>query len=191
MSRGPLDLTYKIFNLVDTLQINLAVHYIPGTYDVEADRLSRLRTIPEWHLLPRATNIIFAKWGTPVIDIFASQMTRVVPKYCTLDCQDSQAEFHDALSQVWNYSLAWVFPPPFLMPKVLQHLNKCRGTFLIVALRWEQVFWRPALKNCATASPWTIENLPRVLVDVATGLPPQRVSEITLEVWRCRGGVSI
>ncbi|KAG7311964.1 hypothetical protein JYU34_001389 [Plutella xylostella] len=144
-SQGLLEITYKIFMLLDSHQITLTVYHIPGAYNVEADHLSRFRKRPEWHLLPQATTQIFAKWGTPVIDLFASRLTRVVPRYCSLDCHDPLAEFHDAMTQQWNYELAWVFPPPFLMPKVLQHLNTCQGMYLIVAPRWEQVFWRPDL----------------------------------------------
>lgn len=185
-----LDLTYKIFHLLDVYQIDLVAFHIPGAYNAEADRLSRHQTMPEWHLLPQVTTRIFAKWGTPIIDLFATRFTRVVSSYCTLDYRDTRAVFHDALSQIWDYPLAWVFPPPFLIPKVLQHLHHCRGVYLIVAPRWEKVFWRPDLRSRATAAPWTIRDLDRVLVDVSTGYPPRNVQEMELEVWRCGAGAN-
>lgn len=185
-----LDLAYKIFQQLDILHIDLVAYHIPGVYNAEADHLSRHRVMPEWHLLPQVTTLIFAKWGTPTIDLFATRLTRVVSRYCTLDYTDKKAEFHDALSQKWDYPLAWVFPPPFLIPKVLQHLHHCRGVYLIIVPRWEKVFWRPDLRSRATAAPWTIRNLHHVLVDISTGKPPQNVQEMELEVWRCGAGAN-
>ncbi|KAJ8718722.1 hypothetical protein PYW07_016278 [Mythimna separata] len=184
-----MDLAHQILRFVDAYQMHFVIYHIPGVYNVEADRLSRVQRLPEWHLLPQVTNLVFAKWGRPVIDLFASRLAHVVPKYCTLDHQDQEAVFQDAFSQIWDYPLAWIFPPPFLVPKVLTHLNKCRGIFLIVVPKWDQVFWRPDLKNRATDHPRTIRNLYKVLIDTSTNSPPHRVNEMTLEVWRIGGGM--
>lgn len=187
-SMALMDLTYKILKIIDLFNIHIVIHYLPGRYNSEADHLSRLSRPPEWHLLPTITNQIFAKFGRPVIDLFASAVAHVVPKYVTLDLTDMQAYRYDAFSHVWDYPLAWVFPPPFLIPRVLQHLNSARGTFLVVAPRWLKVFWRPDLKNRAIGPPFTIYNLNQVFIDATTGNPPPLAPEMTLEVWRCGGG---
>ncbi|KAI5644645.1 hypothetical protein NE865_03297 [Phthorimaea operculella] len=188
-SQPLLDLTCQIYRILDLHEIKLTLHHIPGRFNVEADHLSRQRFPPEWHLLPQLTWRIFAKWGVPTIDLFASKRAHVVPRYASLDITDNQAEFHDALSQTWTYPLAWVFPPPFLLPRVLAHLNNAQGLYLIVAPRWEKAFWRPDLRSRAVAPPVTIRNLASVLIDTMTSLPPPQVQDMTLEVWKCGGGV--
>ncbi|XP_046972743.1 uncharacterized protein LOC124539394 [Vanessa cardui] len=64
---GPLlELTKVLLRLVDSLNIILLPHHLPGVYNTEADHLSRKRVAPEWHLLPEATEKIFGVWGTLV-----------------------------------------------------------------------------------------------------------------------------
>ncbi|CAH2217847.1 jg643 [Pararge aegeria aegeria] len=148
-----LDLTKELFNLTDSLNIVLLPHHLPGVYNTEADKLSRNQIGSEWHLQERATSKIFELWGTPNIDLFASQSAHVVQNYATLDLSDLNSCFHDAFSTYWRYELAWIFPPPGLLPRVLQHLNSAEGRYIIIAPKWKKPFWRPDLKSRSLTRP--------------------------------------
>ncbi|XP_039764417.1 uncharacterized protein LOC120636918 [Pararge aegeria] len=187
-SQTLLKLTKQLLALTDSLNVVLVPHHLPGLYNTEADHLSRNRGGSEWHLLSEATNKIFAQWGIPDVDLFASQEAHVVSNYVTLDLSDSSACYRNAFSRCWTYDLAWVFPPPALLPRVLHHLNSVQGKFIIIAPRWEKPFWRPDLKTRALARPMKIRNLETSLVDTKTGRHPAKVHNLQLEAWLISAG---
>ncbi|CAH2086480.1 unnamed protein product [Euphydryas editha] len=183
-----LTLARQILELIDQYKIHMTIFHIPGRYNSQADHLSRHRRPPEWHLLPTCVNKIFAKWGVPMIDLFASKTAHVVNNYVSRDLRDVEARFHDAFSAPWNFPLAWVFPPPFLVPRVLSHLNQSTGVYLLIVPRWEKVFWRADLKTRALEAPMTLRHLDTQMIDTSTGRPPPKVEDLILEAWRCGAG---
>uniref|UniRef100_A0A8D8QUR0 Enzymatic polyprotein n=1 Tax=Cacopsylla melanoneura TaxID=428564 RepID=A0A8D8QUR0_9HEMI len=180
--------TESLFHLAESNNIFLTASYIPGIYNNIADSLSRQKALPDWHLSEVMLKWIFQQWGTPVIDLFATKSSAVVPMYVSRSALDRQAYFIDAFSRSWTFPLAWVFPPPPLLPRVLQHLLKSQGRFIIIAPNWEKVFWLPDLKRRALAAPLPLGNLKNHLIDLASGLPPPGVSSLNLQAWLVRGG---
>ncbi|XP_063543140.1 uncharacterized protein LOC134751595 [Cydia strobilella] len=187
-SQQMMEMTYRVLDALDRYHIHMTIQFIPGRYNTEADRLSRFRGQSEWHLLSPATHQIFQVWGTPQIDLFASRRAHVVPTYATLDQTDPDASFVDAFSRRWEYQLAWIFPPPCLIPRVLGHLNDAEGMYLLIVPNWEKVFWRSDLKSRSLAPPREIWDLENRLVDTQTLRPPIDVKRIALEVWLIQGG---
>ncbi|CAK1599031.1 unnamed protein product [Parnassius mnemosyne] len=138
-SKKLLEQTLQLLALLDKFNIHLQAQYFPGRFNVEVDALSRQRTCPEWHLTTAATSKIFRMWGTPEIDLFASSTAHVTPKYVSVNIQDKQAQHHNAFCHQWHYKLAWLFPPPNLIPRVLNHLNQASGLYILIAPKWNKV----------------------------------------------------
>ncbi|XP_049868134.1 uncharacterized protein LOC126368282 [Pectinophora gossypiella] len=189
-SKSLYHLTIALFQLLDKNNIRIVPQYIPGQFNIEADRLSRRKVQGEWSLTQEACQEIFDRFGQPHIDLFASKNAHVLSRYVSRDFSDLNAEFHDAFSEDWDYLKAWVFPPPHLMPRVLAHLNKARGMYTIIAPRWHKVYWRPDLKRIAVRAPITITNLRHRLKDTRTGRPPALVDQMCLEAWLVKGGIN-
>nr|XP_032511607.1 uncharacterized protein LOC116766063 [Danaus plexippus plexippus]XP_032511608.1 uncharacterized protein LOC116766064 [Danaus plexippus plexippus] len=73
-----LELTRQLLNLVDHFNIVLYPRHLPGLLNTEADHLSRNRVAVEWHIRDKETLRLFSLWGTPDLDLFASQTAHVV-----------------------------------------------------------------------------------------------------------------
>lgn len=178
----------EILNIAHQNQITIIPRYLPGRYNGIADRLSRQKQQQEWHLSPFIRNIIFKTFGTPEIDLFASSRSAVVTRYVSEDSKDTNSEYTNAFSKPWAHKLAWIFPPPALIPRVLQHLQSSQGQYLLVIPKWEKAFWKPEVKKRAVAPPFRIKNLKAHLVDLHTLRPPPDINNLSLEVWRIRAG---
>ena len=104
------------------------------------DSLSR-RKATEWHLSPTAAQKIFSLYGTPDIDLFASIRTFQVERYMTLDRSDPRAHAVDALSLSWSFPLLYAFPPPTLVPTVVNKLRGLPSRVLLIAPCWSDAPW--------------------------------------------------
>ncbi|CAH4009205.1 unnamed protein product [Pieris brassicae] len=63
--------------------------------------------------------------------------------------------YHDAFSRCWQYDLAWIFPPPALLPRVLQQLNLSQGNFIIThthSTQVEEAFVAPKFEKPGTCT---------------------------------------
>ncbi|XP_046976031.1 uncharacterized protein LOC124542139 [Vanessa cardui] len=179
-----LELTFKLLQLADKFEITLSAYYLPGRYNIIADRLSRGKNPAEWHLIHIATEKIFQKWGHPEIDLFASKNTAVVRNYVSIDCKDRSACYTDAFSRPWNYRIAWVFPPPSLLPRVLTHLNNAKGTCSGPRLASGVLATGPEIEGSRTTTRAT-ESLGSAYRcdDVATSSTSAEISTESLENW--------
>ena len=129
-------------------QWSLTATHIAGKDNVLADALSRGSPIgTEWSLDRRTFNRILSLRPAPEIDLFATEQNHQLPLYAS-PIPDQNAVGRDALSLDWNtWQTIYLFPPTSIMAKVLQKLEGFRGTAYLVAPRWPNRPWFPALQR--------------------------------------------
>ena len=54
-------------------------------------------------------------------------------------------EYLDAFTASWQSENNWLFPPPYLIPKILKHLEFSKATGTLVAPMWTSAIWWPLL----------------------------------------------
>ena len=91
---------------------------------------------------------IFALWGRPFVDLFATRQNRRLPQFVSPT---------DALSMDWSGLDVYLFPPFTLLLTVLCKIHVSPGRFLGVASNWPAQPWFPVLL--------------RLLVDLSRCLP--------------------
>ena len=70
--------------------------------------------------------------------------TRQVPRFCSR-WLNPLMEYLDAFTASWQNENNWLFPPPYLIPKVLKHLEFSKAAGTLVAPMWTSAIWWPLL----------------------------------------------
>jgi hypothetical protein len=95
----------------------------------------------------------------------------------------------DALSMVWDFTLAFLFPPIPLLKRVVRKLEVSRGVFLLVTPYWEAQTWFASLQSLPVLEVRRLPFHDALVVDLATGEPPPSLERLFLVVWRICGGL--
>jgi hypothetical protein len=97
--------------------------------------------------------------------------------------------FIDALSQRWDFSLAYAFPPIPLFQRVVRKLEASRGTFLLVTPLWGAQTWFASLQALVVEDVHRLLTSADLVIDLETGEPPPILVSLPLVVWTISGGV--
>lgn len=135
-------LTWKVLNWCRDQNISLRAVHIPGRLNVIADRLSRGNPIKrtEWSLSDTVVNQIFQKLGQPLMDLFATKQNKKCLTFCSLAPEQS-ALATDAFTISWNGMLAYAFPPPILLTRVLKKIKSEDCVVILIAPLWQRQVW--------------------------------------------------
>jgi hypothetical protein len=138
--RALLEGAERILLLAHQRQLRLLLAFIPSEENVQADAASRFQLIPDWHLSPRVFHQISTLRGPPQIDLCASRQSAQTRRFYSWNAADIP-EAIDALSQRWDFKLAFLFSPIPLLKRVIRKLERSRGTFLLVIPYWDAQTW--------------------------------------------------
>ena len=79
-------------------------------------------------------------WGPHSIDCFCSFRTRQITRF-NIRWPNPCSKGLNALAASWENENNWLFPPPKLIPKVLQYMKFTKPEATLIAHQWESVPW--------------------------------------------------
>ena len=146
--------SWDMFNLVEQLLlwteergIILIPRFVKGKENAAADSLSRKDQIvqTEWMLHPEVCKWLWRLWGQPIIDMFATSLTKRLANYYSPHL-DQEAVGVDAFLQQWDHLEGYAFPPFAMIRRVINKIReskRCKVT--LIAPWWPQREWFPDL----------------------------------------------
>lgn len=126
--------------------IVLKAEHVPGVDNVLADSLSRFIDKDDWRLCRSVVTRLFVEFGSVDIDRMASSWSKVVPRFNSL-YWDADVESVDCFTVSWSATRNWVFPPFYLVDRVLAHIKFCNAWALVILPQWVGRPWWPVVCN--------------------------------------------
>ncbi len=162
-----------------------------GIHNQLADFLSRNRPDPlEWSIHEGLLRRVFALWGTPLIDVFASPQNHRLPLWYSTQ-PHPQSLGTNSLSHSWLGFKIYAFPPLNLIQRTLLKIKSERVEEAIVILPfWPGRLWYNLLTTMAVTQPIMFplrkDLLSQKLADVGTVYHP-RLRTLHLTAWKLTG----
>jgi hypothetical protein len=172
--------------LAQQMSVLILSVYIPTEENILVDAAFRFQEIPDWRLHPNVFQAIAARWGLPVIDLFASNASKQTKCFYSWNAFDNP-EGVDTLSQRWDFPHAYAFPP-IALKRVVKKLETSRGTFILVSPLWEAQTWLASLLTLKVLEVRCLPFLEDLVTDLTTGKLPQILHNLHLVAWRFFGG---
>ena len=138
-----------IYTLCKQYQIHLEPEWVPREFNQEADELSRLASKDDYMLNPNIFAALDILWGPHTVDRFSTFRTRQVPHFCSRWLNPC-TEGVDAFTLDWSGENNWIFPPPYLIPRVLKHMEHGGEIGTLVIPLWTSAAWWPLITTDGT-----------------------------------------
>lgn len=181
-------MAWKMWNEIDSLNCSIRARHVPGKLNVRADAMSRLNQIlpTEWSIKVEALIPIWALWGQPTVDLFATCHNYKLPTYVS-PIPDSQAWQVDALSVSWENVYAYVFPPWSILTDVISKIADDEAEVILIAPKWERRSWFPLLLDLLIAPPVPLPMWSDLLIQTHSGQLCNHLQLLNLHAWRLSG----
>jgi hypothetical protein len=166
--------------LAHQMSVRILPVYIPTKENILADAASRFQEIPN------VFRAITARWGLPVIDLFASDASKQTKCFYSWNAFDNP-EGVDSLSQRWDFTLTYAFPPVALLKRVVKKMETSRGTFILISPLWEAQTWLASLLTLKVFEARRLPFLEDLVTDLTMGKPLQVLHNLCLVAWRVCG----
>ena len=121
------------------------IKWVPTDQNV-ADAPSREWDFHAWRIQDGIYHQLCQKWGTPDIDLMASEEGHRVPKFFSEWWTPSTAGVN-ALAYPWTGMLCWAEPPFAMITQILSHAIACEARLMLVVPDWPAAVWAPLLER--------------------------------------------
>ena len=138
------DEAVSIYKLCRAYDIRLTVEWVSRDYNEIADELSRIEDANDYMLDRSCFRSLDKLWGPPLVDRFASVKTKQLDRFCSRFLNPG-CEAADAFTVSWAGVNNWLFPPPFLVPRVLRHMSVGKEDGTLLVPEWSSAPWWPLL----------------------------------------------
>ena len=151
----------------ESVGLQVSFKWLAGHLNVEADQLSRrISNHVDWRLNPWVFRRLLSALTAQVdVDLFASAANSQLPNFYTFR-HDYRAVATDAMSHSWtHHQLPYGYPPPILVPRVLQKVLRESIEIILVAPIWMAQPWWPTLMPMLSLPPVLFPNEPWLVTD--------------------------
>ena len=189
--------SWSLFRLVQQIllwmednDIRLIPQFIQGVRNSVADALSRKgQVLPtEWMLHPDVCKQIWKVWGQPMIDLFATNLTKRLPLYMAPH-SDPMAVATDSMLQSWSNMDGYAFPPFAMIRSVLNKVRESKNCrIILIAPWWPQREWFPDLLKLAVGQPIQLPLRPDLLLQPLVKARHPNIPMLRLAAWRLLTG---
>ena len=177
-------LTKDLLSWAMSHKISIHAVHLPGKENTIADLLSRLSDSPtEWSLQETVAHKIWVRYGRPEVDLFAAPDNHKLRTFCALT-PHPRAWRVDAFTCNWRDLVAYAFPPPALIARILRKVQADGCTsLLLVAPLWPSQPWFPVLLRLLVGQPRTLPVRQDLLTIPGSGRQHHCPSLLHLTVW--------
>ena len=146
-------------------QVSLIAQHIPGVTNTQADWESRVfQDSSDWKLNPQMFAAINKLWGPFEIDLFASHLTKQLPKFVSWK-PDPEALGTDAFTVDWNKWKGYAFPPFSMIGRCLRQVQVQQVVELVIVTPvWPAQAWYPLLLELCVDYPVLFPQDPSLLM---------------------------
>ena len=139
----------------------------------------------EWSLHGKVVHQIFARWGKPHIDLFASIHNHKVDRFCSLIPSPVAVRGNAFLLDWGKEHLAYLFPPLAILHKVLYKIRQDKARVILIAPRWPRRPWYAALLRMLVEVPLKLPQMPDLLSQ--HGMRHPNPDFLELVAWKLSG----
>ena len=148
----------------------LSVVFLPGIFNVDADRESRqFNDDMEWKLDSHIFERICQIFGRPDIDMFATRLNYQIKPFVSWK-PDPECWAVDAFFVDWSDKFIYCFPPFSIIQRTLRKWEEDRANGILIVPIWPTAAWFPQLLRLLIQEPVELPHQKTLLKLVGTNL---------------------